>query len=958
MNTILVPNTVSLIDEVVSHLKSSKRDFSSNIVVFPGKRPSHFVRKAISDRGKRSFIPPLIFSMDEFIDFIYVEKLKLFYRKIEKIDALAILYNLHRYNANNSRSDNTIVNDSFITPDAFISLGLRIYSDIEELYIEKISPHMVRGIEPMSEEKIPERTLSRLQSLTYFFGQFYQNIKDMKLSTRSSRYRTVSNTIDNIDLSHYTKIIFSGLYALTSTERELFKKLMKLKNILFVYQDGPGIRERLIELGINYETLITKSEESTTTKIQKQKSKISLYKSPDTHGQVFGLRELLNERLEKDRLIDKNILIMLPSSEILFPLFHHGLCLFDEDRFNISIGYPIHRTPVYSFFNNLMELISSIDNDRFYVPDYLKFVLHPYTKNIYFGSSPEITRIMFHSIDEELSRNRTRTFMKLSEIENNEILFKGIIKRINRFSIENPPSVIQIKKHLKNIHNSAIKGFLSFKNINDIARKGIDILTYIYENSTSSFHPFFHPFAETFIMSLDILSKSLLKDIVFDQSTGYFNFLRKYLMTCRTPFDGTPLRGIQVLGFLETRGLKFNTVFVLDTNEDILPNSRMDDTLLPFKAREILGLPTYIDRDRLTEYYFENLLNGAEEVHLFFIENERKEKSRFIEKLIWDRQKKNSTTDKNYVTSIEYTLNLKSKGPSPVFASHEMINLLKNYSYSATSLDAYLKCPLMFYYRYVLNLQEKWEIAENIEKIDIGMFIHKVLFQYFKNRCGYKLTRGDINIKEMEFIIERLFDEVFGSDQTGAIHLLKEQTKRHLEDFLIKYQIPLIKEQEVSILNLENYIRITRQHFNIEGRIDRIEKRDNSFTIIDYKISSNPNHLKINFERIDINNRESWSEGIGSLQLPFYSLLYSEKTKKEMEDLNSIFLLLGRSTIDKSIELPLINSTERYRENYEMLKYIIYSLLNEIVDISKPFNPTSKMQENCNNCTFSYICGV
>ena len=47
------------------------------------------------------------------------------------------------------------------------------------------------------------------------------------------------------------------------------------------------------------------------------------------------------------------------------------------------MGYPLHRTPVYGFFNNLMELVASMEGERVYVPDYLKFVLHPYAKNIF-----------------------------------------------------------------------------------------------------------------------------------------------------------------------------------------------------------------------------------------------------------------------------------------------------------------------------------------------------------------------------------------------------------------------------------------------------------------------------------------------------------------------------------------------------------------------------------------------
>ena len=169
----------------------------------------------------------------------------------------------------------------------------------------------------------------------------------------------------------------------------------------------------------------------------------------------------------------------------------------------------------------------------------------------------------------------------------------------------------RLREHLKAVHENTIGKFLSFENIGDFARKCMDILVYIFNGSTARLHPLFHPFAESFIASLDILPRSLMKDIAFTERSSYFIFFRKYIMNGHTPFIGTPLKGLQVLGFLETRNIKFDKVFVLDANEDILPDTGKEETLLPFKVREILGLPTYRDRDKLTAYYFDSLLKRS-----------------------------------------------------------------------------------------------------------------------------------------------------------------------------------------------------------------------------------------------------------------------------------------------------------------------------------------------------------
>ena len=94
MNTLIIQPDTSLIDEIRSHLKNKGKDYSSNLVIFPGKRPSHFLRKAIARGIKQSFIPPVILSMDEFIDYAYENMCT--ERKLETIDAVAILYDIQR----------------------------------------------------------------------------------------------------------------------------------------------------------------------------------------------------------------------------------------------------------------------------------------------------------------------------------------------------------------------------------------------------------------------------------------------------------------------------------------------------------------------------------------------------------------------------------------------------------------------------------------------------------------------------------------------------------------------------------------------------------------------------------------------------------------------------------------------------------------------------------------------
>jgi CRISPR/Cas system-associated exonuclease Cas4 (RecB family) len=937
----LLPAGTNLIEALLPLLNGAEKDYSSNLVVFPGKRPAHFVRKALAEKIRSSFVPPAILSMDEFVDSVYGKKAGRPRKRLEAIDAVAILYDVQR------KAPRMLGGDHFVSPDAFFPIGMKIYGDIEELYIEGVSPAGLKEMEPLASEGIPPFARERLQDLSFFYEAFYRWVAASGYSTRSLRYRVVSEEIDASSLEDYPQIFFVGFFAFTRSEKKLFEKLVSWEKVCFVFKDGPGIGGRLHELGI--EAAIDRSEGA--------QPKVHFYQSPDTHGQVFSLSALLEKMRAEGIPLNERTAIVLPSPDTLFPLYQQSLSLIEEGNWNISMGYPLHRTPVYGFFSSLMELIASMDGDRVYAPDYLKFVLHPYTKNICLKENAEITRILLHTIEEKLISSRGRTFLTLSEIEEDPDLFKEVVGRMLKEGKAFPGE--ELKDHLKEIHHRTIIPFLSFQNVRDFATKSIGLLDFLFHRSTARLHPFFHPFTEAFAQSLDSLARSLMGEVVFEKTTSYFTFFRRYILTCTTPFEGTPVRGIQVLGVLETRNLSFDRVFILDVNEEVLPDTRKEDSLLPFRVREMLGLPTYIDRDQLSTYYFETLWKGAQEVYLFFVENDRKERSRFIEKLLWEKQKQDRALNSTgYFHKVQYRVNLKNRTPEEIHKTPEMVALLKQTPFSATALDTYLECPLAFYLRYVLGFEKKDEATGEIERTDIGKFVHSVFSRYFGRKKGERLRVSDIDIEEMGRLVEERFQVDYGKDPLGSAFLLKQQIKAHLVDYLKNYTLPLVREQDIRVLEVECSIQTVYDGFFLTGRLDHIERRGENICIVDYKTSSRPEGLRIRLDKLDFGERKSWREAIGSLQLPFYLLLYSKTRGKEIEGLEAMFLLLGRAVISKTIEVPLFDVSEGRRERFEGLKGIILSLLGEIVDPNLPFCPTVDQKHLCPTCEFRYLCGT
>jgi ATP-dependent helicase/nuclease subunit B len=285
-----------------------------------------------------------------------------------------------------------------------------------------------------------------------------------------------------------------------------------------------------------------------------------------------------------------------------------------------------------------------------------------------------------------------------------------------------------------------------------------------------------------------------------------------------------------------------------------------------------------------------------------------------------------------------------------------MIKFLTEYSFSATCLNTYLYCPLQFYYEYVLGLREREVVSEEFEKEEIGSFVHFVLSDYFKGRIGSVLTEKELSLKEFDKIFHRHFEEQYGKDPAGEIYLLGNQVKRHLEDFIKNYQVPKIKEFQTKILSLEQRIDVKKNFFKLGARLDRVEKRGERTVIIDYKTSANKNYLVINYNKLDLKNRDSWSEAIGSLQLPFYLITYSTLTGEKPENIDCMFLLLGKTRIDSDMEVPLFKNENEFKENVANLTKVIFSLLREITNPDQPFEPTIDPKKNCTRCAYGYIC--
>jgi hypothetical protein len=148
-------------------------DIRESLVVFPGKRPSHFLRRRLAQEVKSGFIPPQILSMDELVDLVFEardERAGRIRPKLEPIDAVAVLHDIQLTAAR------PLGGAAFMTLDSFFPIGLKIHRDLEELLIENVASRKVAEVQTLVEQEVPPRSRERLQTLAYFYDLFYPSV--------------------------------------------------------------------------------------------------------------------------------------------------------------------------------------------------------------------------------------------------------------------------------------------------------------------------------------------------------------------------------------------------------------------------------------------------------------------------------------------------------------------------------------------------------------------------------------------------------------------------------------------------------------------------------------------------------------------------------------------------------------------------------------------------------------
>ncbi|MBL8015850.1 MAG: PD-(D/E)XK nuclease family protein, partial [Ignavibacteria bacterium] len=535
------------------------------------------------------------------------------------------------------------------------------------------------------------------------------------------------------------KIIFAGFNQLNKCEQVIFNELLK-RGEAEVYwnadeyylnddkqEAGRFLKKNFTDLNINV-PLWKENNLSSSDKV------IEVIGAPLEVSQA----KILGSRLKKLSAEElANTAIVLPDDSMLLPLLNS----LPENckAVNVTMGYSFRGSRLYSLLKLIMELQKNISGSgrsaAFYHRDVIGVLLHPLIKQF----APD-------EADMTVSTINRRNIIYASQKFLNEC-FKGTAGIINDLF-----APAETASELYEYISQLLVGLGEFSNSDaGSAQFETEILNRVYAE----------------LNRLNSISEQHTGEI--DKET-FGRLFMESAATLKIPFSGEPLKGLQVMGMLETRSLDFDNVFILSVNEGILPRDNSLSSFIPYALRRSFRMPLPEDTQADFAYHFYSLLQRAKNVTLLYNTEtgalNTGEKSRFIMQIEHELAANNKNiTLKSSVFESDITLPKRQEISVP--KNDEVFGLLKGIKrFSASSLTTYINCPLQFYFSRAARLAEEDSVEEYFTGAAFGNLLHQIMDILYRDLKSN--TAGEKEIRALIKTVNSSYDDLWKQACTEA----------------------------------------------------------------------------------------------------------------------------------------------------------------------------------------------
>ncbi|QNL51126.1 PD-(D/E)XK nuclease family protein [Olivibacter sp. SDN3] len=876
----MLPFLKEVATDLVNRYGDSLKDIA---IIFNNKRPEVYMKQYFVEIVKKPIWSPSFFTIQDFFKQASIAI------EIDKIGQIAHLHECYtRLLLTNDQEPLSI--------DRFFPIAETILSDFAQIDYELIDPsaiyqeiHDLAAIEKQfqfltkeqiafleafwksfsqyGQEQIREKFIALWKMMPQLYTDFKHTLEKLGKSTTSAMYReaAINTRTDSMLTGPYKQLVFVGFNALNRAEGTLFKRWQEQGKALFYFDaDQYYLEDKMQEAGL----FIRKNIEQWRLEnalgpfpdtLRRKTDRITVFEASGFTAQAKILHTLLAKKKK-----ETPIAVLLADENLLIPTLQS---IPETLLTNITMGFPINQSPIFG----LVEI-------------WLRIQTNYYTTNTYTIPYKDLESYLAHPLINTLPSEKKEIQQTIKDNNYLDVPYAALAhyNEINVFFKREKhaiPLITALEVILKRIFNY---------------RKDHGNLTLIEASLFT-----------TALQELNHLYDGLHVYSSLQQAALPFtiSLVRKHLYNINAAIEGDPLKGVQIMGMLESRNLDFKEIYILGANDGILPKKSFGNTFIPDAIRRAYGLPVLENQEALSAYLFYRLLQRSEQITIVYNnqvdENSTGEVSRFIKQLAFESNFSFSQLKQQQETNI-------SKLPLPLHITKtgKVAETLDNYltvdplKISATALTNYIQSPLLFFFKNIAKIKEPDQLMDDFQVNKIGSVLHEVMQWFYEDlkSTNATITANRIHEKcsELPTLCLQALSNTFyknktylSLEKTTSIEKIILQIVEDYARIILNIDIGTCPFNIIELENNEDYvidflITVNGQEklVKLQGIIDRIDEKDGKIRIVDYKTGGDVlEYTKNNDELFNASNPK-FNKAL--IQTLFYTYIYEQK--KGIED--------------------------------------------------------------------------
>ncbi|WP_312344548.1 PD-(D/E)XK nuclease family protein [Chryseobacterium binzhouense] len=829
---------MKFLNKIIDELLAQNNDLSQFNIILPGKRPIVFIRQILEERQYSGFLP----------DFFTIEELIVKIVDKQTIDGISLwLFAFEVY-----KNLHLIPNDDF---SEFLKWFPTLQKDWDDILKFSESDEAVlqymfdeerikEWAQDLGDDEVPRKKfLNFWRNMNVFLPELKKKLQEKNWATPGMTHELAKLKIQDFAKKNNDNFVFCGFNAFTPVEEKLVRNLLQWNKAQCFFQAdryyfdderqeaGKFLRNHKMWKEFNDSRAFHWIEDDFN-----QPKNINVYEVSGNVTQTKILPEIFKDINNKTFtntavvLLDENL---LPAT---LDVMH------EVENLNITMGFPLKNLSFSNAVKQLFYLQKQLEKNKtsYYYRD-----LFPILEEL--PKSDEDDQIIIHFKSKIEERNIVYISQKLlKELLGDLSYFKLLQKAESEYQFLD--DLISFCRQIK------------WLKLDDIQYENISH----FENAFRLIKNQITPYGfEIKMETLEIL-------------------INQHINSESIDFIGEPLKGLQVMGLLETRLLNFENVILLSVNEGKLPLGNSQNTYIPFDIRRHFDLHTFLENDSIYAYHFYRLLQDAKNIHLLFNALSSGvntgEKSRFITQIEMESQHQI-----NHIIVENSSDPIISK-PIEIVKTPIVIQQLSKWKekVSASHLTSYLYNPIDFYLSKVLNTSETDEIEEELSIRNYGNLVHYTLQEIYENIKGKILKNSDLqtSIQRIDEFIDMAIEKLKHQPEfyNKGMNFIHKAIARKVILNILNHDLELIKSgNTLEIVDIEKRFENIDFYLDKEktdkvsffGFIDRIDKLNGNIRIIDYKTAKTKN-LTVKIDELNQSDYFQNSERKQAMQLCLY----------------------------------------------------------------------------------------